>query len=99
MDSSWTSWCGRARISVWRSIPSWPGRSRIAQSFCGPRFRAQRDRGKPTRTPWAPWWMATYHPSAILRAATEEDRARIEREMMDDLRATARAMLDGCARP
>lgn len=39
-----------------------------AQAFAGPGFRVQRDRGKPTSTPWAPWWMATYHPSALLRA-------------------------------
>ncbi|MET0790530.1 MAG: uracil-DNA glycosylase family protein [Polyangiaceae bacterium] len=25
-----------------------------AHSFCGPQFRIQHDRGKPTSTPWAP---------------------------------------------
>ena len=56
-----------------------------AQSFCGPQFRVQRDRGKPTSTPWAPWWMATYHPSALLRAPDEATRQRMESELLADL--------------
>ena len=56
-----------------------------AQSFCGPQFRIQRDRGKPTSTPWAPWWMATYHPSALLRAADEATRQRLQSELLADL--------------
>ena len=63
-----------------------------AQSFCGPQFRIQRDRGKPTRTPWAPWWMATYHPSALLRAPDEATRQRMEAEFLADL-ALVRARL------
>src|SRR3954466_12137753 len=35
------------------------------QSFVGRGFRVHRDRGKPMPTPWAPWFMATYHPSAL----------------------------------
>ncbi|MES1179165.1 MAG: UdgX family uracil-DNA binding protein [Myxococcales bacterium] len=58
-----------------------------AQSFCGPQFRIQRDRGKPTATPWAPWWMATYHPSALLRAPDEGTRKRMESELLADLSA------------
>jgi uracil-DNA glycosylase len=56
-----------------------------AQSFCGPQFRIQRDRGKPSSTPWAPWWMATYHPSALLRAPDEATRQRMESEFLSDL--------------
>jgi uracil-DNA glycosylase len=56
-----------------------------AQSFCGPQFRIQRDRGKPTGTPWAPWWMATYHPSALLRAPDDATRQRMEAELLADL--------------
>ncbi len=59
-----------------------------AQSFCGPQFRVQRDRGKPTTTPWAPWWMATYHPSALLRASDEAARKQMERQFLDDLETT-----------
>ena len=59
-----------------------------AQSFCGPQFRVQRDRGKPTPTPWAPWWMATFHPSALLRAADESSRRAMEAQFLDDLQRT-----------
>lgn len=55
-----------------------------AQSLCGPAFRVQRDRGKPRATPWAPWWMATYHPSALLRAK-DEARDHMEAEILADL--------------
>lgn len=58
-----------------------------AQSFCGPKFRVQRDRGKPMTTPWAPWFMATYHPSALLRAPDEAARAEMERDLLADLAA------------
>ena len=56
-----------------------------AQSFAGAKFRVQRDRGKPMATPWAPWWMATYHPSALLRAPDPEARQRMEEEFLADL--------------
>ncbi len=56
-----------------------------AQAFAGAKFRVQRDRGKPMATPWAPWWMATYHPSALLRAPDEEARQRMEEEFLADL--------------
>jgi probable DNA metabolism protein len=55
-----------------------------AQSFCGPGFRVQRDRGKPRATPWAPWWMATYHPSALLRAK-DEAKSEMEADILADL--------------
>ena len=59
-----------------------------AQSFCGPTFRITRDRGKPMSTPWADWFMATYHPSALLRASDEPARERMERELLADLMQT-----------
>ncbi|HEX7665255.1 MAG TPA: UdgX family uracil-DNA binding protein [Polyangiaceae bacterium] len=56
-----------------------------AQSFAGSGFRVQRDRGKPQSAPWADWWMATYHPSALLRAEGDEARRKMESEMLADL--------------
>ncbi len=56
-----------------------------AQSFCGPQFRITRDRGKPTSTPWAPWWMASFHPSALLRAPDEAARRTMEEDLLQDL--------------
>lgn len=64
-----------------------------AQSFCGAEFRITRDRGKPMTTPWADWFMATYHPSALLRAPDAASRARMEGEFLADLELT-RARLD-----
>ena len=60
-----------------------------AQSFAGPGFRVQRDRGRPQKTPWAEWWMASYHPSALLRAADDQERRLLEKTLFDDL-VTAR---------
>lgn len=69
------------------------------QSFAGKGFRIRRDRGRPsTTTPWAPWWMATYHPSALLRAPDEGARRAMEAEMRADLELTA-AALARLARP
>lgn len=67
-----------------------------AQSFCGPKFRVQRDRGKPMATPWAPWFMATFHPSALLRAPDEAARREMERLLLEDL-AAARDQLRAVA--
>ena len=59
------------------------------QSLLGSTFRVQRDRGKPMSTPWAPWFMATYHPSALLRAPDEPTRSTMRAQMLDDLARTA----------
>ena len=59
-----------------------------AQSFCGSEFRITRERGKPTSTPWADWFMATYHPSALLRAPDAATRERMEHELLADLQLT-----------
>ena len=60
--------------------------STAARSFLGPRYNAARGRGKPQRTPWAPVWLATYHPSAALRSLTPADRQRALAGLRDDLR-------------
>ena len=58
------------------------------QSFVGRGFRVQRDRGKPMPTPWAPWFMATYHPSALLRAEDDDHRRELEGRLRADLALT-----------
>jgi DNA polymerase len=63
--------------------------STAARSFLGPRFNAARGRGKLHRTPWAPVWLATYHPSAALRSLTPADRERALAGLRDDLRLAA----------
>jgi DNA polymerase len=71
-----------------------------AQSMLGKQFRITRERGKffksdgGNRQPVWPgagsaWLMATYHPSAVLRAPEESDRDRMRAEFSDDLQRAA----------
>jgi DNA polymerase len=57
-----------------------------AQALMGPAFRITRMRGQPVENPYAPFLVATYHPSAILRAPDKESRERMRREFVEDLR-------------
>ena len=57
-----------------------------AQSLMGSAFRITRSRGQILKSEWAPFLMATYHPSAILRAPDKEARDRMRGEFVDDLR-------------
>jgi DNA polymerase len=55
-----------------------------AQALLGPKFRVTRQRGEWISARWAPYVMATIHPSAILRAPDEEARhAEMERFVAD----------------
>lgn len=56
-----------------------------ARSFMGPEFRLTQRRGEVMETPFAPWWMATYHPAAILRMPDEAARAEALRAFTADL--------------
>jgi DNA polymerase len=64
-----------------------------AQSFLGPKFRITKQRGQ-----WidggeqASWLMATYHPSAILRAPDSEARQRMRDEFSADLKSVAKRL-------
>jgi DNA polymerase len=61
-----------------------------AQSMLGRDFRITKERGKFFKSKEAPWIMATYHPSAVLRAPEKADRDRMRREFVSDLRRAAR---------
>ena len=67
-----------------------------AQSFAGSGFRVSRDRGKPTGTPWSEWWITSYHPSAILRAANDAERRALESTLREDLVLTRQALDARC---
>lgn len=55
-----------------------------AQTLFGRAFRVTRDRGRLVPSRWAPYAMATVHPSSLLRAPDEETRHReIERFVAD----------------
>ena len=63
-----------------------------AQSFLGTGFRINLSRGQVFETPWAAWWMATFHPSALLRMPDEKARAQARLHFIEDLRVAARAL-------
>jgi uracil-DNA glycosylase len=56
-----------------------------AQSLMGSAFRITKVRGEILTCDWAPHFMATYHPSAILRAPEKEDRDRMRDEFFEDV--------------
>jgi DNA polymerase len=62
-----------------------------AQALLGSAFRLTQARGKvQPAAEDGPAFLATYHPSALLRAPDEEARHRMFGELVDDLRAAAR---------
>ncbi len=62
-----------------------------AQSMLGREFRLTRQRGELLAdTGWAPRVMATVHPSAILRAPSDEERHAAFAAFVSDLRNVAR---------
>ena len=61
-----------------------------AQALMGNAFRVTKERGVPRETQWAPWTMATYHPSALLRMPDEAARDRAYNEFVSDLKKVAK---------
>jgi DNA polymerase len=61
-----------------------------AQALMGKDFRITKSRGEIFRdTQYAPWLMATAHPSSILRMPSPEDREAARRAFVEDLRIAA----------
>jgi uracil-DNA glycosylase family protein len=62
-----------------------------AQSLLGSSFRILKHRGEIlTDQSWAPWMLATYHPSALLRMPDPAARAEARKSFHDDLQRVAR---------
>ncbi|HEY8427915.1 MAG TPA: UdgX family uracil-DNA binding protein [Sandaracinaceae bacterium] len=61
-----------------------------ARAILGPQFRITRERGVIVERPGRPAALATWHPSAILRQAEREDRARMRNELVADLEVAQR---------
>ncbi len=57
-----------------------------AQSLLGSKFKITQSHGKVQRAEGVPPIIATLHPSAILRARTDEDRERDIKIFLEDLR-------------
>lgn len=63
-----------------------------AQALLGRSFRVTQRRGEVQRD-GADWWvMATWHPSAALRAPDSESRRRLRAEMIADFRSARRRL-------
>lgn len=62
-----------------------------AQALFGKEFRVTRDRGRFVQSRFAPYALATVHPSALLRAPDEDTRHREILRFIDDLRRAASA--------
>jgi uracil-DNA glycosylase len=66
-----------------------------AQTLLGRNFRVSRQRGELIPSPFAPYAIATVHPSSLLRAPDEETR-RLEKErFVEDLRKVAKLLSEG----
>jgi uracil-DNA glycosylase family protein len=63
-----------------------------AQSLLGMQFRITKQRGQPIESDFAPWTMATYHPSAVLRAMDQPDGDKIRDDFLADLRLVAKKL-------
>src|SRR5438270_5676120 len=63
-----------------------------AQALFGKAFRVTRDRGRPVPSKWAPYAMATVHPSSLLRAPDEETRHREMALFIEDLKKIAQVL-------
>jgi probable DNA metabolism protein len=64
-----------------------------SKSLLGGTFALTRDRGKILSTPYAEQVMATFHPSAILRARDEATREDLYKHLRDDLIAANKLAL------
>lgn len=57
-----------------------------AQTLLGRTFRLTKHFGQPQLSDWAEQVLATYHPSAVLRAPTPADREKMRKQLFDDVR-------------
>ncbi len=60
-----------------------------AQSLLGSAFRITRQRGETIELENGRSVIGTWHPSAILRAPTDDDRRRMRDELIHDLQTAA----------
>jgi DNA polymerase len=63
-----------------------------AQALFGKAFRVTRERGRLIPSRWAPYAMATVHPSSLLRAPDEEARHREMTLFIEDLKKIAEVL-------
>ncbi|HEY4308434.1 MAG TPA: UdgX family uracil-DNA binding protein [Pirellulales bacterium] len=61
-----------------------------SQALLGRAFRITKSRGEVATSDSSGWVLATYHPSAVLRAPRPADRHRMRSELVDDLKTACR---------
>ena len=64
-----------------------------AQALLGRQFRVTQQRGEVVASEYCRRTLATYHPSAVLRAPTSEQREAMKQALVDDL-TTARRLVE-----
>jgi DNA polymerase len=65
-----------------------------AQTLLGSSFKITKQRGQPFASDWAEWTMATYHPSALLRAMNLPDGEEMIENFKGDLRLVAKRLAE-----
>ena len=63
-----------------------------AQAIMGAGFKVTKQRGQVLTCPYAPWFMATLHPSAILRVPEADARRQARSMFIEDMRIVARQL-------
>ena len=63
-----------------------------SKALLGPDFRLMKNRGRFLESHWAPKVVATYHPSAVLRADTEAAKQEVYGALLSDLTLVAREL-------
>ena len=66
--------------------------STAAQAIMGRQFRVTQSRGEVMKSEYADWFMATIHPSAILRVPDDAMRAQAKADFVADMRTVAREL-------
>lgn len=64
------------------------------QALLGAEFRVTKQRGQVLQTHWAPWLMATVHPSMLLRIPDPDERVKAYHEFIADLEIAAAHYLE-----
>jgi DNA polymerase len=63
-----------------------------AQSLMGSSFRLTKHRGEVLKTDWAPWLLATNHPSAVLRVPDAALREKTRTAFFEDLKVVGKKL-------
>ncbi|HEU4352347.1 MAG TPA: UdgX family uracil-DNA binding protein [Burkholderiales bacterium] len=63
-----------------------------AKALIGPQFKVSVDRGRFVESPLAPYVLATFHPSALLRLREEEEKEAAFEQLVKDLQLINKAL-------